>query len=466
MRQGLEPGAGGANIVRMSPAVAFLRSLRALIATPARRRSRARILAPILAGVVAMSAAATVWAADEAATPAASVVVLSPERVRLNQRVFDKVWNEVRRTYYDPGLHGVDWRAARMTYRPQAVAAPDDAALYRVLGQMLALLDDRHAVAASPAAVRNQTEARARRPILGLTFYARDGGEEYSIERVRPGSPADIAGVETGWKLQPPTPERPWTVADPVLEGRPIALAFRDATGGERTMIITPRVMDPVPLFSADRSRPELLVLRIEQFESGLGQWMGDQLVDLPPETEVVLDLRANPGGLVVEADAVLSCFLPRRTAWAVRTARSGQAATLRVQPGCGALSGPAPNGLAVLIDGSSRSAAELTPAALQEAGRAVVVGERSPGAVLISSDTDLPDGGRLTLSRADFVTVRGVRLEKRGVTPDVLAETTAADRRAGRDPVLEAAVAVLLDRPPSANSPTAGSVANDPDPT
>ena len=396
-----------------------------------------------MAGVVAVSSAPAAWAAPR---PVSSVsdTVSSIERSRLNQRVFDKVWDEVRRAYYDPGLHGVDWRRARTTYRPQALAAPDDAALYRVLGKMLALLDDSHAVAASPATVRNQADARTRRAILGLTFYGRDGEAEYRIERVRPGSPADIAGVEAGWRLKPSTPERPWTVADPVFEGRPVDLAFLEPSGAERTATIIPRVMDPAPLFSADRSRPEVLVLRVEQFESGLGEWMGAQLADLPPTTEVVLDLRANPGGLVSEADAVLSCFLPRRTAWAVRTVRSGQAATLRVQPGCGALSAPAPNGLAVLIDGSSRSAAELTPAALQEAGRAVVVGGRTPGAVLIATDTDLPDGGRLTLSRADFVTVGGVRLEKRGVTPDVVAETTTADRRAGRDPALDAALAAL----------------------
>ena len=423
----------------MSLVLAFLRSLRTLVAAPA------------IAGAVAVCLAPGVGAAEATSlgvisTPETTSAP-SAERTRLNQQVFDKVWNEVRRGYYDPGLHGVDWVAARSTFRPQALVATDDAALYRVLGRMLALLDDSHAVAASPASVRNQADARTRRAVLGLTFYARDG-EQFGVERVRPGSPAETAGVEAGWRLLPPTPDRPWTVADPVLDGQPIELAFTDPSGAVRTVMIRPRVMEPVPVFSADRSCPDVLVLRVEQFESGLGEWMGAQLANLPAATEVVLDLRANPGGLLSEADAVLSCFLPHWTPWAVRTTRSGQAATLRVRPGCGSLDRPAPNGLAVLIDGSSRSAAELTPAALQEAGRAIVVGARSPGAVLISRDTDLPDGGRLTLSRADFVTTAGVRLEKRGVTPDVLAETTPADRRAGRDPALEAALSLLAKAP------------------
>ena len=97
-----------------------------------------------------------------------------------------------------------------------------------------------------------------------------------------------------------------------------------------------------------------------------------------------------------------------------------------------------------MLVDDQSRSAAELTPAALQEARRAVVVGAPTAGAVLISQETRLPDGGRLTLSRADFVTSGGVRLEKNGVTPDLAAPAMTGDRGAGRDPALEAAIEAL----------------------
>jgi len=183
-------------------------------------------------------------------------------------------------------------------------------------------------------------------------------------------------------------------------------------------------------------------ILRFDAFDPGLGDWMGRQLAALPPETDVVLDLRGNPGGRLLEADAVLSCFLPRDLAWATRTTRSGRAIVLKTAGGCGELDAPAPNDVAVLVDANSRSAAELTPAALQEAGRAVVVGERTAGAVLISQDTRLPDGGRLSLSRSDFVTAGGVRLEKRGVTPDVAAP--AEDEDAEQDPALELAIAAL----------------------
>src|SRR5690349_4517774 len=94
--------------------------------------------------------------ARDSAEPASAAAPARPsaERARMNQRVFDRVWSEVRGQYYDPGLHGVDWNAARRAYRPRALAAPDDRALYLVLGEMLALLDDDHAGASAPAVAR------------------------------------------------------------------------------------------------------------------------------------------------------------------------------------------------------------------------------------------------------------------------------------------------------------------------
>ncbi|WP_332638770.1 S41 family peptidase [Brevundimonas sp.] len=397
--------------------------------------SLALVAAPSFAGDPAASAAPP---ATEAA-PAAP----GRERVRMNQRVFDHVWNEVRREYYDPDLHGVDWNAARQTWRPVALAAPDDRTLYRSLREMLNLLDDDHAGAAPPAVARRQDQLREPRAAVGLSLRAdRDDQDSYVVEQVREGSPAAEAGVGVGWRLIADGASG-WTPDQDVVEGRPLVLSMIDAEGAVRTTILNPRVMEPRPAFVADRSRPDVLVLRVEGFEQGLGRWMGEQLAGLTPDIDVVLDLRGNPGGRLMEADAVLSCFLPVNRAWATRTSRSGRRIELKTAGGCGPLTAPVANDVAVLVDDQSRSAAELTPAALQEARRAVVVGAPTAGAVLISQETRLPDGGRLTLSRADVVTSGGVRLEKHGVTPD-LAVATAGDGGAGRDAALETAVAAL----------------------
>jgi carboxyl-terminal processing protease len=361
----------------------------------------------------------------------------------MNQRVFDRVWGEVRGQYYDPGLHGVDWSAARRAYRPRALAAADDRALYRVLGEMLALLDDEHAGVSAPAVARRLDSARGPRPVIGVTLRPDpDDPGVYLVDKVREGSAAEAAGVGVGWRLDTTVPDA-WFPERDVVEGQPVTLTFADPDGGRRLVSLTPRVMPPRPPFSVDLSRPGVAVLRVDAFDQGLGDWMGRQLASLPADTDIVLDLRGNPGGRLLEADAVLSCFLPRDLAWATRTTRSGRAIVLRTAGGCGDLDAPAPNDVAVLVDASSRSAAELTPAALQEAGRAVVVGEQTRGAVLISQDTPLPDGGRLSLSRSNFITAGGVRLEKRGVTPDLTPPAREADAPE-QDPALDLAIAAL----------------------
>lgn len=379
----------------------------------------------------------------------------APDRrqARMNQRVFDRVWSEVRREYYDPALRGVDWNAARARFRPQALAATDERALYRVLNAMLDLLDDGHAAASPPAAVRRQEAQFARRAVMGLTLMRGETPDDWTVERVRPGSPAEEAGLQPGWALNS-LDGQPWGPDVETFDGRPVHLVLTDETGQRREATLTPRIMEAVQPFVADTSRPGVLVLRIEQFDKGLGPWMGGALSGLAPDVDVILDLRGNPGGRLREAESVLTCFLPRNQPWATRTGRTGRAVVLRAAGDCGVRRDPVANPVAVLVDQGSRSAAELTPAALQEARRGIVVGERTGGSVLIAQETNLPDGGRLTLSRADFVTSGGTRLEKRGVTPDIAAPRTVAQRRAGDDPTLEAAIAALRsqDRAAAAN--------------
>ncbi len=374
-----------------------------------------------------------------------AVVATAPsrDRARLNQRVFDRVWSEVRRGYYDPTLHGVDWNAARATFRPQALAASDERGLYRVINAMLDLLDDGHAAAIPPAAVRRQEAQFARRAVMGLTLMRGETPDDWTVERVRSGSPAEAAGVQMGWALNS-VDGKPWGPDVETYDGVPVQLVLTDDAGQRREIALTPRVMEAIEPFTADKSRPGVLVLRVEQFDKGLGAWMGSELEGLPPDVDVVLDLRANPGGRLMEAESVLTCFLPRDQVWATRTGRSGRPVVLRAAGDCGDRRDPLANDVAVLVDQGSRSAAELTPAALQEARRGIVVGEKTGGSVLIAQETNLPDGGRLTLSRADFVTSGGIRLEKRGVTPDIAAPRTVAQRRAGDDPTLEAAIAAL----------------------
>jgi carboxyl-terminal processing protease len=100
-----------------------------------------------------------------------------------------------------------------------------------------------------------------------------------------------------------------------------------------------------------------------------------------------------------------------------------------------------------VLTDALSASTSEIFALGLQEAGRAVVVGETTAGAALPSIFKRLPTGATLQFAFADFKTPKGVRVEGRGAVPDV---PVALDRRsllAGHDPQLDAALRVARER-------------------
>ena len=407
------------------------------------RRPADRLRAALVFGAALLCAPALAHAQQVVETAvAAADHAPRPDRAPMNARVFDRVWTEVKRDYYDPTFNGVDWDAAREIWRPRALAAQDDGQLYAAVNGMLDLLDDAHAQASSPAAVRRQDAQNRDRAVIGVTVGRGDDGT-YTVRSVREGSAAADAGVQIGWTLV--TDAGGWTPDQDVIEGVRVHVVFADADLTRHAFDLDPRVMPPIPVFTADRSRPGVLVLAARAFEPGMGRWVAEELRDLPPDVDVVLDLRANSGGRLWEAEAVLSCFLPHDVPWAWRTGRGVPRRLMKTTAPCGDLAAPVPNDLAVLVGPGSRSAAELTPAALQESGRALIVGAPTTGAVLISLDSDLPDGGRLTLSRADFVTVSGVRLEKHGVRPDVVT--------ASSDEALDAAVAALADPVESASA-------------
>jgi carboxyl-terminal processing protease len=103
---------------------------------------------------------------------------------------------------------------------------------------------------------------------------------------------------------------------------------------------------------------------------------------------------------------------------------------------------------VAILTDEGTASASEILAAGMQEAKRAIIVGDSTLGAVLPSVIQALPGGAVMQYVVADFKTPKGVLLEGRGVQPDKRVLETRAGLRTGRDPVLDAAlVAVRASR-------------------
>lgn len=131
----------------------------------------------------------------------------------------------------------------------------------------------------------------------------------------------------------------------------------------------------------------------------------------------VILDLRNNPGGLLEAAETVSSAFLPSGSPY-VKIASHGktEASTTKLAP---TLSADVP--MVVLVNKGSASAAEIVAGALQDAGRAKLVGEATFGKGTVQQIWTFDDGSSLKMTIAEWLTPKGRKIDGVGVTPDFL---------------------------------------------
>lgn len=178
--------------------------------------------------------------------------------------------------------------------------------------------------------------------------------------------------------------------------------------------------------------------IHFEQFTEGSASELRRSIVELKGQgaTRLILDLRANPGGLIEEAVKAAAIFLPRGKE-VVRTKGKIKEANHTYLTAENPLDGEMP--LVVLIDFSSASAAEILSGALQDFDRAVLIGQRTYGKGLVQQSRDLPHGGVLKLTSGKYYIPSGRCIQayefKDGLPvhlPDSLAKpfSTASGRR------------------------------------
>ena len=158
----------------------------------------------------------------------------------------------------------------------------------------------------------------------------------------------------------------------------------------------------------------------------------------------LILDLRGNGGGYLLAAQEVLGRFMRSGVA-TYRADREGNRTPLGVVGG-GARAFDLP--MVVLVDGGSASASEIVAGALQDSGRAILIGEQTFGKGSIQNVFGLADGSSLRVTVAHWLTPNGQQIQGHGLTPDIVAPRTPEDYAAERDPQLDTAVAYLLGQP------------------
>ena len=305
---------------------------------------------------------------------------------------------------------------------------------------MLSALDDRWS-AYYAASDFTRFEQVLSGSYTGIGVWIRRGADgNLQVSSVEPASPASAAGLRTGDVLV--------AVAGRPVHGRSVADVVTDLRGNAGTVvtIVVARGSRQltIPLrratvatddVSAQTVAPGVERLRISAFTRGVGRWVHARVLDAQARhlRGVVLDLRGNPGGLFAEAVATASAFLDGGPVVSYeQRGRTNQV----VDATRGGVTGLP---LVVLVDGGTASAAEIVAGALQDRGRAVLVGARTFGKGSVQAPSQLSDGSALELTVGHYLTPSGRSLDGVGIVPDL--EMPQDTSSAG---VIERAVEVL----------------------
>jgi carboxyl-terminal processing protease len=155
-----------------------------------------------------------------------------------------------------------------------------------------------------------------------------------------------------------------------------------------------------------------------------------------------ILDLRGNPGGFVTAARTVASQFIAEGPIFWQEDAEGVQVPT---NAETGGLATDSSVRLVVLIDGGSASAAEIVAGALQDTGRATLVGDDSFGKGTVQEWQPLPDDtGGFRLTVAKWLTPNKRWIHESGLAPDVRADAGPAAEIGAEDPSVVKALEVL----------------------
>ena len=199
-------------------------------------------------------------------TPREPIYASAEARAEAQQAVLKQAWKLVDKKFYAADYNGADWATAYDRYAERAGAAIGNAALYEVVNDMLAELNDAHTGAMSP--LESWEDLMAARAFVGINLERID--DQWVVVDLRPGSAAEDAGVKLGWIAQARDGE--------VLEadgftfrnepGRTYAWTFLDEHDHAQVVNLTARTLSTRMPPVIKESDEGWIYLRFDEFET------------------------------------------------------------------------------------------------------------------------------------------------------------------------------------------------------
>jgi carboxyl-terminal processing protease len=332
-------------------------------------------------------------------------------------------------------------------YRSVGSKELTNASLQGMVRELRRRHDDRFSDYFSPEVLaRFNEQISGRFSGIGLTVSQVKRG--LRIDRVFAGSPAEEAGLTIGDRIVSVDGESIAGETSQVStekikgpEGTDVTIGVQGPSGGKVRELRIERAQITLPVVSGkvrEVGGRTLGYVRLIAFSEGAHALLRRAVEKVEDEGAegIVLDLRANGGGLLEEAVLTASVFLPEDEVVVTTDSRTqGHAVYETVGDNLPALP------MVVLIDRGTASAAEILTAALADNADAEVVGTRSFGKGVFQQEIGLSNGGALKLTIGEYFTPDGVNLAGHGIHPDVRASDLP---QTARDEALDRALGVL----------------------
>jgi carboxyl-terminal processing protease len=292
---------------------------------------------------------------------------------------------------------------------------------------------DRFSRYAAPETARDQRAVRDGFGGIGITLEL--SGGEFRITQVTPGEPAELAGILPDDRLVAvdglATAGRSQSDVVHALRGpilSPVELTVYRPNPGQRRSFRVQRTLVVLPTVTMSRDG-SIAVLQVASFNQNTTQQIVEDLGRLQRESGqrlrgIVLDLRGNPGGLLDQAVSLADVFISKGPI--IATVGRHPASRQFFEASGDSMAPQIP--MVVLINGGSASSSEIVAAALQDVGRAVIVGSASYGKGTVQTVLRLPNDGELTLTWAQLVTPSGYFLHEHGVIPTLCTSDLGDD--------------------------------------
>lgn len=363
--------------------------------------------------------------------------------VKLRKESFDQVWASVSVFCFDENVCGKKWDELKEKYEPRVAQVKNDNELHILLQTMLNELNTSH-LRIIPTMLENITEPH----LWGIGADVEIIDSQLVIKRVYQDSPAAKADLRPGFVItkinnkaiaqtieeynsNPLWAGRGWKNAAKELvqlyylngtENTEVSIEFLDEKDAPRQMTLVRSFKNQTPkLFESKMLEGGVGYIKLNVFAPTAMPEFCKTIHAMNEAPAIVLDLRDNPGGVIQMTVSMMGLLESKP----VKLGRIFKITSEENSPGEEILESypqakPYAGKIVVLINEASKSSSEILSSSLRESGRAVIVGEPSGGEVMPSLIFKLPTPALFQLATSEFETANGVRLEGKGVVPDV----------------------------------------------